>query len=377
MVDVRRIVRGQFGHGHTPFYRSLAQILAMTIWPAASLIHLWEIWCFRAPNQVPIKRAPRAVWAALRHNVLPGEYYAYALWRDDRRANIDHYLYSNEAARLFTTLNRPSDPDPIRDKLAFFEMCKKHALPTPPVLAAFAPTGRLVDFKSGLPPEHDLFVKPRLGFAGQGAERFRWQATVFESDRGHRLRPQELGNYLSARARTESLSLLVQPFVWNHYDLPTQTNAALATARLVTGRSIEGDTLPVFGFIYFGQDNKITAQHGYVSLIDVEDGQLLSTPQDSWGTKWHMFHDHQDNTYVLPDWEAAVQHTKAAHQLCCNYVFVGWDIGFTSCGPVLLEGNANWTADEYQSLSGNPLGHTKFAEILAGQLKSLGEARDI
>ena len=161
MVDARRIVRRHFGRDHHPLYRALAQVLATIAWPPAVLVHLWQIRRFDGPEAVPIKRVPGALWAALRHNILPGEYYAYALWQPDRRANIDHYLYSNEAPRLFKVLNRPSQPDPIGDKLAFHEMCKAHALPTPAVLAAFAPTGKLIEFESGRPPERDLFVKPR------------------------------------------------------------------------------------------------------------------------------------------------------------------------------------------------------------------------
>ena len=63
-------------------------------------------------------------------------------------------------------LNRPSEADPIVDKLAFYELCKTHGIPTPEVLAAFAPTGKLMDFRSGLPPQHDLFVKARTGQGG-------------------------------------------------------------------------------------------------------------------------------------------------------------------------------------------------------------------
>ena len=121
-----------------------------------------------------LKRVPGALWAAIRHNILPSEYYEYGLWQPDRRMNIDNYLYSNEAARLFKVLNRPSQVDPIVDKLAFYELCKTHGIPTPEVLAAFAPTGKLMDFQSGLPPQHDLFVKARTGMGGLGAERFRW-----------------------------------------------------------------------------------------------------------------------------------------------------------------------------------------------------------
>ena len=147
---------------------------------------------------------------------MPGEYYAYALWHPDRRANIDNYLYSKEGPRLFRLLNQPLQPNPIDDKLAFYQICKARALPTPAVLAAFAPTAKLLEFESGLPPARDLFVKPRTGVGGDGSERFRWQGRDFESNRGARLTPEDLGDYLETRARTENRTLLVQPALSNH-----------------------------------------------------------------------------------------------------------------------------------------------------------------
>ena len=86
--------------------------------------------------------------------------------------NIDNYLFHNEAARLFKVLNRRSEVDPIVDKLAFYELCKIHGIATPEVLAAFAPTDKLMDFRSGLPPQHDLFVKARTGLGGRGCRAF-------------------------------------------------------------------------------------------------------------------------------------------------------------------------------------------------------------
>ena len=103
-----------------------------------------------------------------------------------------------------------------------------------------------MDFRSGLPPQHDLFVKARTGQGGLGAERFRWDRVLFQSNRGCRLRPEDLGGYLANRARTENLTLLVQPALSNHPDLRSESNEALATARLVTGRSIHGEVTPIF-----------------------------------------------------------------------------------------------------------------------------------
>jgi hypothetical protein len=366
MVHARRIVRRHYARDHHPIHRLLARVLVATVWPLAVLVNLWEIRHSRAPQAVPIKRLPGALWFAIRHNVVPGEYFAYALWHPDRRADIDNYLYSKEGIRLFGLMNQPSQPNPIDDKLAFYEICKARALPSPAVLAAFAPTAKLLEFESGRPPARDLFVKPRIGLGGDGSERFRWQGRDFESNRGGRLRPEDLGNYLETRARTENRTLLVQPALSNHPKLGVDANGALATARLVTGISLGGDVVPLFAFIYFGEPNQIVA-HGRVAVIDMPTGRLMSAPQDFPRKKRsdRYMDIGPGSACALPDWETLLQHVKVAHQACSNFVFIGWDAAFTEQGPMLLEGNANWCADVYQSLCGKPLGRTQFASILA------------
>jgi hypothetical protein len=285
-------------------------------------------------------------------------------------------------------------PNPIDDKLAFHELCKASALPTPEILAAFAPTAKLLEFESGRPPARDLFVKPRFGQGGDGSERIRWQGRVFQSNRGGRLTPEDLSEYLATRARTENRALLVQPALSNHPRLGVDTNGALATARLVTGISFGGEMAPLFAYIYFGHPNQIVA-HGPVALIDITSGRLMSAPQDFPSAlidiaSGRLMSAPQDfpsgkrsnvdigsnHPCTLPDWETLLRHIKVAHQACSNFIFIGWDVAFTEHGPMLLEGNANWCADVYQSLSGEPLGHTKFASILAERLRDLGLLRE-
>ena len=371
MVHARRIVRRHYARSHHPIQRVLARVLVTIAWPPAVLLHLWEIRRSRGPEAVPIKKAPRAFWAAIRHNVIPGEYYAYALWRPDRWANIDNYLYSKEGPRLFRLLNQASQPNPIDDKLAFYDLCKAHALPTPAVVAVFAPNAKLLDFESGRPPAHDLFVKPRIGVGGEGSERFRWHGRFFQSNRGVQLAPEDLSDYLQTRAQAENRTLLVQLALSNHPKLGVDASSALATARLVTGISLNGDVVPLFAFIYFGRPNEIVA-HGRVAVINVASGQLMSAPQDFSSGKGPNVDIGSDHICRLPDWETLLRHTKVAHQACCNFVFVGWDAAFTGHGPMLLEGNANWCADVYQSLRGEPLGHTKFTSLLAERFRQLG-----
>src|SRR5215831_14927293 len=93
MVTARRMVRRHFGRDHHPVYRALAQVLAAIVWPPAVILQLRVI-RRHGPGTVPIKQVPGALWAAFRHNVGPGEYYAYGIWQPDRKMNIDNYLYS-------------------------------------------------------------------------------------------------------------------------------------------------------------------------------------------------------------------------------------------------------------------------------------------
>jgi Sugar-transfer associated ATP-grasp len=376
MVEARRMVRSDFGRDHHPVSRKLAQVLVTIAWPLAVFHRLWLVRQWFRPWEALLKRAPGALWAAIRHNILPSEYYEYELWQPDRRLNIDNYLFGNEAARLFKVLNRRSNVDPIVDKLAFYELCNTLEIPTPEVLAAFSPTSKLMDFRSGLPPPHNLFVKARTGQGGLGAEHFRWDHVCFESNRGCRLRPGDLGAYLANRARTENLTLLVQPALSNHPHLCLEPNDALATARLVTGRSIHGEVTPVFCYILFGEPNKITAQSNCVTLVDVANGRLMpSPPQDS--PVYQYRHAGSNDGCTLSDWDNALHHVKAAHNACINFVFIGWDVAFTPDGVMILEGNINWSPGTYQTLSGRPLGLTKFADILATHLSRTRAKKEI
>src|SRR3974390_71688 len=184
MMAARRIVRSSFGGDHNVLLRILAKVLVTLAWPAAVFVNLAEAHRALPSRVISLRRAAGALRAAIRHNVLPTEYFAYGLWRRECRKNIDNYLYANEAARLFKIINRPRVPDPIGDKLAFHATCIAHGLPTPAVLAAFSPTVFLKDFPCVRPPQQHLFVKaPSRGFH----ERFLWRETHFHSNRGCRI----------------------------------------------------------------------------------------------------------------------------------------------------------------------------------------------
>jgi hypothetical protein len=379
MLTARWLVRRHFALDHPAGYRVLARVLATIAWPVAVMIHLWEIRHYRGSDAVPLRRVPGAFWAAMRHNVLPGEYFAYRLWKPERKMNIDNYLYAKEGPRLFALLNQESDPNPINDKLAFYDMCVANGLPSPEVLAVFTPAGRLREFESKLPPRRHLFVKLRKSWGSAGAERFRWRETDFESSRGFHLKAEELPGYLEARARTEHETVLVQPNLVNHVDLQLNADAGLALARVITGIAADGNVSVIVAFIYFtdgdnlpADDDNLPARDLRVALIDVTSGRLMSAPQSfSDGIRGnHQSDDRKYASYELPDWNSVLRHLKVAHQACRSFAFVGWDVAFTNQGIMILEGNANWCADEFQRLQGTPLGNTTFSDVLQDRLAS-------
>src|SRR5262245_51012240 len=93
MLEARRLVRQHYGCEHGLLLKTLARIFVTVAWPPAVLLNLWQIRRDLHVRAELMRRAPAAFWAAMRHNVLPAEYFAYELWRLDRKSNIDNYLY--------------------------------------------------------------------------------------------------------------------------------------------------------------------------------------------------------------------------------------------------------------------------------------------
>jgi hypothetical protein len=95
----------------------------------------------------------------------------------------------------------------------------------------------------------------------------------------------------------------------------------------------------------------------------------MPAPQNSFAMLIYQYREFPPNdACTLPHWDIMLGQVRAAHKACSDFVFIGWDVAFTPDGPKILEGNHNWSAATYQTLSGEPLGFTNFSAVLAAQL---------
>jgi hypothetical protein len=246
-------------------------------------------------------------------------------------------------------------------------MCKAQALATPEILAVYTPSGKLSEFDCDLPSSGDLFVKLRFGQGSASTELLRRYGSGLRNNSGRDIR---IGEYLIARAKAENKTFLVQPALRNDPVLDIPAGANLGTARLVTGLCNGSTVIPLFGsFTYFEGKN----QNRYVTLIDVANGQLLPPLEFFSPSKRSTEFINFEERRILPRWNTVLQFTNTAHMACDDFVFIGWDVAFTEQGPMILEGNIDWAADDYQRISGKPLGLTMFSKILRLPLRAAAE----
>ena len=73
------------------------------------------------------------------------------------------------------------------------------------------------------------------------------------------------------------------------------------------------------------------------------------------GTGSHTIIEHPDShirftDFVLEDFDKAVALVEKAHRFFYQLGSIGWDVVFTTEGPMLLEGNDNWGLDLVQAV---------------------------
>jgi hypothetical protein len=184
----------------------------------------------------------------------------------------------------------------------------------------------------------DAFCKPIRG--GKGQEIFRLTAW------GGRVKMN--GNEISPSALTAfHYPLIVQERLSQHALLSQLNSSSVNTVRLLTFRDGEEIVAPCAG-LRFGVGNTVVDNWdmgGLVAGVCIESG-AINTPAYSksggGGRTTHPLTGMPLTSLRLPDWTDAVDLSRRLHRDLPGIHSVGWDIAFTTDGPVILEGNAGW-----------------------------------
>ena len=81
--------------------------------------------------------------------------------------------------------------------------------------------------------------------------------------------------------------------------------------------------------------------------VDLERGRLgKGVFKPSYGGQWVSYHPDTKVKFegrIVPDWDAIIETCKRASMSLSGVRSIGWDIAYTPKGPVIIEGNAEWS----------------------------------
>lgn len=314
-----------------------------------------------------------------RYRLAPKYYYMFELWQPEQARLAAHYLQRGETkGAAYKILHRRLagiDPETQRlsDKLAFHDTCRAHGLSVAPIYFA---TGDSVSDIAALPAA-DLFVKPRKGCGGNGANRWRFDATPephYRDGDGRRFSPAELLEEIGCTYP----SVIVQPRLVNHPALADLNCGALATVRMVTCRNESGGHEVTDAAFRMPRSEKSVVDNfhagGIAAAIDIATGRLGAatdmglTP----GTAWFCAHattGAEISGRRLPHWRQAMELAVAAHRRFDAFAVIGWDIAILADGPVIVEANGAPDLDIIQRTQRRPIGNARLGRLMAWHLR--------
>lgn len=316
---------------------------------------------------------------AAMHGVLPLWYYSFELYDEDKCQAARSYIHRFETKGGILRLirQRPSErvSSLLRDKGEFARFCVEHGFATAPVfLASRRGCLRWIDAAGPSFPESDLFIKPIKGKGGSGAERWDYQgAGTFRGSRGDLVTESELLEHV--KSISSQRGYLVQQRLVNHPEISDLSNGALTTVRLMTCRNEQGGYEPTNAVFRMARgDNRVVDNFhagGIAAKVDIRTGRIAGPASDMGLNRHSCWHDRHPDTGAeivgrqLPLWNETVDLALRAHTAFGDYALIGWDIGLTAHGPVLVEGNRSPDLDIVQRTHREPIGNCRLGELLA------------
>ena len=315
--------------------------------------------------------------AAFIYCIPPSEYYRMQLHRWPRSSWLEFAFDFQSAAwhSAFSGSKSASQQAIINDKLAFEELLNANNLRSITTLRAVA-AGESITTKELQVLPDEVFFKPRVGNLSRGCFVVRrtskakqnnlqivwFKGKITNHDQTLDVLNKIIGNY----------DYLMQPLLKNHPDFALLFNTdELVTIRLVTVKA-DAESVAMSALI----EIPIVDQPAYYwnMLIDVDSGAFmkpLNFPgQDNEFNKGYRKLAAHAQGKACPYWEDIKKLCADAHELLDQLFTIGWDVALSTDGPVIVEGNGNWSLAANQVLQQKPMLKLPLGKVYARNFDS-------
>ena len=309
----------------------------------------------------------------LSDGILAPWYYIFSL-HDDGARRAPTFIQRFETKTCYFRLLKRRKGSPVNDKARFAVHCTAHGIRCAETFMSLEG-----EYEARRLPDCDLFVKPRGGRGGRGAERWdRVEPGLYLGPGGQRVGNEELLHRLLARSR--ATPLIVQPRLQPHPELAEITAGALPTLRVLTclDERHEPEVMAAMIRTSFGTSRTVDNLHagGIGALVDVPSGRLGKASNLGADARLGWFSFHPDSGapiegLVVPCWKEVKAAAIDAHREFADRVVVGWDIAVLGDGPIFVEGNGNPDLDILQRFMPIGLREHRFAALIAYHLQAL------
>lgn len=289
----------------------------------------------------------------------------------------DPLLYISRADlknRIYRMIRQPErDDQPLTQKSRFYRRMKAIDLPHPEFYGELeAETPGAFRF-----PRGSFLAKPINGKGGSGIHIFRYdvQQETFVLDDASQTPVSTEDIFRRLQARDAGTRYVIQELLRAHPGLTEFASGALPTTRVLTAVDARGEFSAIAAAFrmatrpFVGVDN--FHKGGLAAPIDMSTGRLgtaISLKSQDCLTHHPLTRTKIDG-FLLPEWDAVIGLALSAHRFFDKHRFVGWDIGITDRGPVIIEGNAQPDPDIHQRAEGCALGEGQLPEIALSWLE--------
>ncbi len=295
----------------------------------------------------------RGGWSLFERQLLPEAVRLHGLSMRDRKG----------LHRLLNPAAFPAAANPLKNKQLFARVTRDAGLPV-----AVACDLDRDDLAVWLAGETDIIAKPSFRSKGQGVERFQRQGADWRGAEG----PVDEAALHERLKELWRAGGVIQRRLPTHAMLADLSPGALPTLRVVTCLD-ENGTPEVCGLalrLSAGGARPVDNFNAGNLVLGIDEAGHCLTAWLSGGKDPPTSHDRHPLTGAaitgapVPDLVDAIALARRAHlPFVEGFTVIGWDVGLTDAGPVLIEGNWNPGTDILQLVSGQGVSDTRLGAL--------------